>query len=91
MSLGVIPIFWFEFLSYFLRKSQKGAKRKTGQKMGPFAAVKGYLVAARPKGQKRPPQVRQGVALLRRGEVTVHRGKIFGFLFQKPRIRALIV
>ena len=28
MSLGVIPIFWFEFLNDFLRKSQKGAKKE---------------------------------------------------------------
>ena len=28
MSLGVIPIFWFEFLSDFWRKSQKGAKKE---------------------------------------------------------------
>ena len=35
MSLGVILIFWFEFLSDFWRKLQKGAKRKTGQKQAP--------------------------------------------------------
>ena len=31
MSLGVIPIFWFEFLSDFWRKSQNEGKRKSGQ------------------------------------------------------------
>ena len=56
-----------------------------------FAAVKGCLATAMPKGQKRPPYVRQGVALLRQGEGTVHRGKKFRILFRKPRIRTSIV
>ena len=70
------------------KKKEKGNLGKTG----PFAAVKGTLAVAkcfatakgcltvaRSKGKKRPPRVRQGVALLRRGEVTVHSGPKFLF------------
>ena len=45
MPLGEFSIICFGSLSDFWRKSQKGAKRKTGQKTGPFAAVKGTLAA----------------------------------------------
>ena len=46
---------------------------------------------ARPRAKKAAPRVCCSVALLRRGVNTVHRGKIFGFLFRKSCIRAPIV
>ena len=39
MSLKVIPIFWFEFLSDFWRKSQNGAKKENCANQD-FAAAK---------------------------------------------------
>ena len=67
MSFGVIPIFWLEIL----RVLEKKAKKRNQENLaftGPFAAAKGtlavakcfaiekgFLVVARPKGQKRPP------------------------------------
>ena len=46
MSLGVILIFWFEFLSDFWRKSQKGVKKENWANRD-FAAAKGTFVAAK--------------------------------------------
>ena len=46
MYLGVIPIFWFEFLSDFWRKSQKGAKKENWANRA-FAAAKGTFAAAK--------------------------------------------
>ena len=40
---------------------------------------------------RRSEVLRRSVAMPRRGVDTVHRGKNFGFLFQKSRIRTLIV
>ena len=51
MSLGVIPIFWFEFLSDFWKKSQKGAKKEN-------CANQAFVAAKVP--QRRLP--RRGVA-----------------------------
>ena len=90
MHLGEFSIICFEFLGDFWRKSQKEKRRKNWakKKSGHFVSV---------KGQKRPPRVRQGVTLLRRGKVLrrsegiVHKGKIFGFLFRKPSIRTPVV
>ena len=52
MFLGVIPIFWFEFLSDFWRKSQKEAKKENcanrtfAVAKGTFAVAKGTFAAA---------------------------------------------
>ena len=46
MSLGVIPIFWLEFLGFW----RKNTKRRNKEKLaftGPFAAAKGTLAAAK--------------------------------------------
>ena len=49
MSLGVIPIFWFENLGDFWRKiTNKRKQEKLGT--GPFAVAKGGLA----EGKKRP-------------------------------------
>ena len=92
MSLGVIPIFWSEFLSDFWRKSQNEGKRKSRQN-GPLRPSEGWPLRGEVERPNGHPQVRCNVAelrhseALRRNEGTVHKGKIF----QKPRIRALIV
>ena len=70
-----------------LRHSEGHPRR--GENKGCLAAAKGCLTAARLKGQKRPPRVPQGVALLCRGEVlhhdegTVHKGKNFWIFVPK--------
>ena len=98
MSLGVIPIVWLEFLRV-LEKKRKRRNQENLALMGLFvaakgtlapakcfAAAKGCLAAVRPKGQKRAPRVRQGVALLCRGKVlsvdedTVHHDQISDFV-----------
>ena len=63
MSLGVIPMMYFEFREFLVKNRKKGKIRKTGHH-GPLRRgvalrhSKGCLVAARPKGQKGPPRVR---------------------------------
>ena len=80
MSLGVIPIFWFEFLGDFWRKiANRGKREKLGT--DPFAAAKGGLAVVRLRAKKATPRVRCSEALLRRGKGTVHRGKNFRILF----------
>ena len=91
---------YFEFLEFLVKNRKKGKTRKTGH-YGPLCRSEGHprrgvaldssegcLTAVRPKGHKGPsPRVRQGVALLRRGEVlrpdevTVHNGQFSNFLF----------
>ena len=66
------------------------AAKNTFATAKPFAAAKGYFAAAKQNGQNGHPQVRCSEAL-RRGEGTIHRGKKFRILFQKPRIRTSIV
>ena len=84
MSLGVIPIFWFEFLDDFWRKiTNRGKQEKLGT--GPFAAAntfaaaKGGLAAARLRAKKATPRVHCSEALLCRDKDTVHHDQISDF------------
>ena len=83
MSLGVIPIFWFEFLGDFWRKiANRGKQEKLGT--GPFAVAKGGLAMVRPRAKKASPRVHYNEALLRHGENTFHSGPKFLFCFESP-------
>ena len=54
MSLGVIPIFWFEFLSDFLEKIAKRSKMGNWVKSG-LRRSKGHLCLGEAERPKRPP------------------------------------
>ena len=96
MSLRVNTMFRLVVLRIFGRNRKSAKRRKTGKSKAPTpqrrvpsqTATKGCFAAARPRA-KNPPQVRQGVALLRRGEVlrrdedTIHRGKKFRIFVSK--------
>ena len=96
MLLGVIPMFCFETLRFFGEKSQKSKNWKSRhfglllRSVGnPRHGVDlhqgvGCLAVAMLRCQNGTPRVRRGVA-------TVHRGKIFGFLFRKSSICTPIV
>ena len=79
MPLGEFSIICFEFLRIFLRKIAKKKENGNLGKTCPFAAAKGCLAAARPRAKKATPRVRCSIAVLRRDEDTVHRGKISDF------------
>ena len=103
MLLGMFPMNCFEFLRILEKNRKKGKLENLGKhkplhrseghprRCVALGSSEGCLTAARPKDQKGPPWLCYGVALLHRGVGTAHRGKIFGFYFQAPRIRALIV
>ena len=59
MFLGVIPIFWFEFLSEFWRKSQKGAKKENCANRT-FAVAKGTFAAAKCFAAEKAASPRRG-------------------------------
>ena len=63
MSLGVIPIFWFEFLSDFWRKLKKGAKKENCANRA-FATTNCFAAAkvASPRRGRGPKMATHGFA-----------------------------
>ena len=72
------------------KEEKLGKNRAFAAAKGTFAVVKSFA-AAKSRAKMATPRVRCSVAVLRRGEGTVHRGKNFRILFRKPRICTPIV
>ena len=92
------PCFSLGFEDFWKKIAKMQEEEKTGHgplRRGEGGEVlrrsKGCLAPARPRAKKATPRVHCSVAVLRRWEGTVHRGKNIRILFQKPRIRTSIV